>query len=48
MKHLEVIYSNGESDFWSIPVTEKLEVALKGIEEETEMEIIEYNLIKGW
>jgi hypothetical protein len=35
MKHLQVTYSNGNTDHWSIPAAETEKEALKGIEKET-------------
>lgn len=48
MKHLEVLLSNGENEFWYIPLNETLEKALKGIEKETGFNVIDYELVKGW
>jgi hypothetical protein len=35
MKHLQVIYSNGTMDHWSIPAAETEKEALSEIEQET-------------
>lgn len=48
MKQLTVTYSNGENDLWYIPEKETLKQALKGIEKEMKLNVVNYELVKGW
>jgi hypothetical protein len=48
MKHLEVEYSNGEKDFWSIPEHENLIASIHNIERETGLTVVNYTKVRGY